>query len=188
MRAEDNFDPFRNLGRLWRLCLDVFTRTALAVAVLWLASCTTPTPAPSPVASGNSPMPRLHCPDSLGDVGPPSSDLEVFLDAAALPTQGELHPNDSGDGWLFAKMGLYVRPDVTVELSVDPAAQAAISYGRQDRLPTVVLQRCTDLPGRWIVYTGGYYVKTPMCLPVRVRVHGDEVQVRVPVGAGCIMS
>ena len=130
-------------------------------------------------------MPRLVCPDSQGDAGPPSPDLEVFLDAAALPTRRVLQPNDAGDGWLFAKVGLYVRPDLTVELSVDDETAAGISYGRGERSPRVVLPRCTAMPGRWIVYTGGYYVRRPMCLPITLRVQGAEAPARVAVGTGC---
>jgi hypothetical protein len=160
--------------------LDVTVRHLLAAAGLLLASCTAPAPAPAP-----SPDPRYSCPGSLGEQGPPSPDLETFLNAVALPTRRELQPNDHGDGWLFAKVGLYVRPDRTVELSVEPATDAGVEYGPGDRAQQAVLRRCTEIPDRWVVYTGGYYVREPMCLTVRVRVDGAEALAHVPVGAAC---
>ena len=125
------------------------------------------------------------CRDSLGDHGPPTPDLEVFLDAAALPTRRVLQASDSGDGWLFAKVGLYVRPHLTVELAVEPPVEGAIDYGPGDRTERIVLSPCTRTPGRWLVYPGGYYVRKPACLTIRVRAGGGEAVARVPVGEAC---
>ena len=174
-------DPAGNRSAAPGLWHCVITRTCLALVALALASCTAPSPTPSSTA-----LPPLVCRDSQrGDEGP-SPDLEIFLDVAALPTGRALQVNDSGDGWLFAKVGLYVRPDVTVELSVEPGAEAAMTYGPEhDRARRIVLPQCTMLPGRWIVYIGGYYVRKPTCLPVRLRARANEAVVRVPVGATC---
>jgi hypothetical protein len=158
----------------------MIVRSFLTVAALLLASCTEPAPAPTP-----SPLPRLTCPASQnGDEGPPP-DLEVLLDAVALPTQRLLQTSDHGNGWHFAKVGLYVRPHLTVELSVEPGMDAGVEYGRVDRSERVVLAQCTQLSGRWIVYTGGYYVRNPTCLPIRLRANGSETTARISLGVAC---
>ena len=159
---------------------DMITRSWLIAVALLLGSCTAPAPSPSP-----SPLPRLTCPASQnGDAGP-SPDLEILLDAAALPTKRVLETDDHQDGWLFSKVGLYVRPNLTVELSVESTMDAGIEYGGSDRSRRIVLTQCTQLPGRWIVYTGGYYVRKPTCLPIRLRVNGIEAVARIAVGAPC---
>lgn len=158
----------------------MIVRCCLIVVALLLASCTEPTPVPTP-----TPLQRLTCPASQnGDDGPPP-DLEILLDAVAIPTQRVLQTNDQGDGWHFSKVGLYVRPHLTVELSVEPGMDAGVEYGSGDRSERVVLAQCTQLVGRWIVYTGGYYVRKPTCLPIRLRANGSEVVARIPVGVAC---
>jgi hypothetical protein len=159
------------------------SRPWIAVVALLLASCQEPSASPAP--SSPAPPAALDCRDSQnGDAGP-SQGLEILLDAAALPTQRVLQANEHNDGWLFAKVGLYVRPHLTVELSVGPGTDAGVTYGPGERAESVVLPQCTVLPGRWIVYTGGYYVRKPMCLPIRLRASGNEAQTRIAVGAPC---
>jgi hypothetical protein len=158
----------------------MIARSCLAVLSLLLASCTTAQPEPL-----RSLAPPLSCRDSQNGDDGPSPDLEVVLDAAALPTTRALQVNDAGDGWLFAKVGLFVRPHLTVELSIEPDVDAAVEYGPGERSRRVVLPQCTVLPDRWIVYTGGYYVRKPACVPVRLRAKASEALVRIPVGAAC---
>jgi len=51
----------------------------------------------------------------------------------------------------------------------------------------IVLAQCSRLPGRWIVYTNGYYARKPMCLPVRLRA-GESEAIAGPVGVACDLS
>jgi hypothetical protein len=183
-------------------------RSVLVAAALLLASGCTPggPPAPTstpgttgvgvgtPSATASGP-PAIPCQDSIDHVDVPPDDLEVVLDAVALPTRHPLQANETNDppGWLFAKYGLVVRWDATVQLLVDDPARghARIGWGSPGRTGQALRYGGCGFPGcdrdcGWLVYAGGYTVDAPACVPVLVRSGGREARVRVGVGTRCV--
>ncbi|MBV1851196.1 hypothetical protein [Catellatospora tritici] len=175
------------------------TRATIAVITcLAVAACTTvPTPDPQPSETATTPstapdggVPEVDCAHAI-DVAPPRPELEVVLDAVALPTRQVLQAADSGEpGKLFAKQGLQVRPGVTVELAVvdDPSGHSRIGWGSPG--PETTRLRVPACPGYsgvdgWPAYAGGYLVDRPQCLHLRIRVAAREQTVGIPVGAPC---
>jgi len=179
-----------------------------APALLWLlllAGCTSPSVgttagARSSPASPTEPVPAsasLACEHSI-DGGAPPPGFQVILGVVALPTSAagpalQAGPGGNGPGFpaLFAKTGLVVRAGAQVELETpeQPGNRTALGWGSwtQDA-PTrrFVVPGCPDDRGTgWLVYAGGYYANRPLCLPLTVRVGGQEQQVRIGVGAAC---
>jgi hypothetical protein len=159
-----------------------------------------PTPS-SPVASPRVPVEAaasgtVPCSDVIGAVPAPDPDLTVIGDAVALPAaNGRSGPlqvsadHDAGTGAkLFAKNGLVVRRGAKVQLRVlAPAAgRAWIGWGSPGVVGRqAVVDGCAG-SGAWIAFAGGYWVRSPMCVPVGVRVAGGaEHRVDIPVGAPC---
>lgn len=183
---------------------------ALLAAALLLAGCTgsggdrtvagpttpetTPQRAPaSTLGSGVADTTTLTCANSIdGDAAP--GDYTVVLGAVALPASPghpALQAAGSGESGpvprLFAKTGLVVRAGVASEIdvpdSVDPHVGIGWTNGPVPPSRRFVVPVCPDARGTgWLAYPGGYWVDTPLCLPLDVRV-GDQVQ-RVEVGVG----
>jgi hypothetical protein len=97
--------------------------------------------------------------------------------------------------WL--KAGLLVRrhgtplgaapgPTKPVEISVAPKWQdrAAIGWGNAGVSPTVRIPGCRSTTP-WVAFTGGYYVRSPACVPLIVRMGGRTQRIRVAVGRPC---
>ena len=117
----------------------------------------------------------------------PPSTLEVVLGVVALPTRNVLQANDGGQaGEFFAKHGLVVKADAEVELAVGEGVTGArLEWGGVATTgPTTRHVACAGKTG-WLAYAGGYYVATPMCLPVVARSAGKEQTVRIAVGIAC---
>jgi hypothetical protein len=164
------------------------------------ATPATATPMPSP-ASPREPATiaaagTTSCGDVIGTVPAPGPDLTVIQDAVAVPAAtGTSEPlqvstdHDSGTGArLFAKNGLVVRRGAEVRLRIlAPAVgRAWIGWG-SPAVPgsEAVVDGC-DGSGPWLAFAGGYWVRSPMCVPVGVRVGGGvEHRVDIAVAAPC---
>ena len=162
-----------------------------------------PTPS-SPVASRRVPAEAaaggtVSCADVIGTVSAPDPDLTVIGDAVAVPAAtGRSGPlqvsadHDDGTGAkLCAKSGLVVRRGAEVRLRVlAPAAgRAWIGWGSPGVVGRHALVDGCDGSGAWIAFAGGYWVRSPMCVPVGIRVAGGvEQRVNIPVGAPCPAS
>lgn len=161
-----------------------------------------PIPTPSVLTSPSSAVATIpaagtvSCGDVIGSVPAPELGLTVVDDAVAVPAAGRMpgplqvsadRGTEVGTA-LFAKAGLEVRQGTRVRLRVlEPAAgRAWIGWGSPAAPgPTVIVDGCrgTDT---WIAFAGGYWVRTPMCVPIGVRVaDGAEHRLRVAVGAAC---
>ena len=132
-------------------------------------------------------------------VAPDASEVVVF-DRVAVPRGGGgLAPNagrpDRLKYWL--KAGLLVRRHGTplgpapramkpVEIAVprEWRDRAAIGWGDSGVASTVRLGGCRSTTP-WIVFTGGYYVSSPACVPLIVRVGDRSRRIRVAVGRPC---
>jgi hypothetical protein len=176
--------------------------SVVALCGLFVAGCPGPArPAADPAPSMSSPAPvappamsaspperpvSVRCADSIGG-GEMLDQLDVVLDTVALPTRSTLSAYPSSEpGWLFAKMPLFARSEVSVELRVAPAAvgRARIGWGPRGMGTQVRVLGCAPAPG-WIAYSGGYQVTSPLCVPLIVRSGGRESLVSVGVGVRC---
>lgn len=156
--------------------------------------------AASPHATGASPrvgLTQLRCADAIG-ADAPEQQSSVVLGVVGLPTSPRywaLQAYDSGsadpNAKLFAKTGLTVKVGASFTITIPPdyADRARIGWGNPAE-PTTSLSvnACADTyrPGAtWLDYAGGYYVKSPMCLPVLVEGGGRKQRVTVGVGTPC---
>ena len=144
--------------------------------------------APStPTVSGSVPCDQaIDAPVEL----PP--DFVVVLDSVALPVGRTLQVNPAGSESelpLFAKHGLVVRADATVELRVpsDWETRVQVGWGSPAAPGRVVTVSACPARGQapWLVYAGGYWVDSPACFPLIVRAQGRATQVRIGVGEDC---
>jgi hypothetical protein len=152
--------------------------------------------AASPRRSADIAAGTVSCADVIGAVPAPDPDLTVIGDAVAVPAAtGSSRPlqvsadHDARTGAkLFAKTGLVVRRGAEVRLRVlAPAVgRAWIGWGSSG-VPgrQAVVDGC-DGSGAWIAFAGGYWVRSPMCVPLGIRVAGGaEHRVDIPVGTPC---
>jgi hypothetical protein len=87
----------------------------------------------------------------------------------------------------WSKIGLYVRAGRTsVYLSVPPAwrSRVAITWGTQP-VPELRVAGCPSPPKRWNGYAGGFYVRSPACVPLTVRVGDRRAMRRFGLGRSC---
>jgi hypothetical protein len=120
----------------------------------------------------------------------------VVLDGVALPASATMPAAlqatrvttpETGDAY-FAKWGLQVRRDTHVELSVPPRANGEfwIGWGNAaEPSDRVVVDRCAG-SRPWVVFAGGYWVRTPGCVELEISVDGSRRQtVSIGIGAPC---
>ena len=173
---------------------------ALGLIVIAMAGCDSeaPPPAPSPAVTASAASGTVPCSDVIGTVPTPDPGLTVIDDAVALPAaagmpaplQVSADRTETGSV-LFAKTGLLVRRRAQVRLRVLPpaAGRAWIGWGSPaEPGPQALVDGC-DSADAWMAFAGGYWVRTPMCVPVGVRVgRGVEHQVDIGVGKPCPSS
>jgi hypothetical protein len=120
----------------------------------------------------------------------------LILGVVGLPaTHGSdaLQAGDSGLGdpaeKLFAKTGLTVKAgsSFTIAVRADHADRARIGWGNPGRPTTRLTVSCpvTSSGGTWLNFAGGYWVSSPMCLPLIVQTAGRRQQVMVGIGTPC---
>ncbi|MFC0861524.1 hypothetical protein ACFHYQ_04350 [Sphaerimonospora cavernae] len=138
----------------------------------------------------------MRCGDAIGEYHSPDDNLQVIVDAVALPTSkssaqalqvGEDSTPDGGTGF-FAKQGLLVRRGRHVELIVPERLTGRfwMVWGRPGSPGArIVVNRC-EARDEWIAFPGGYIVRETGCLPVQVRVDGGAAhEVLIGVGEPC---
>jgi hypothetical protein len=132
-------------------------------------------------------------------VAPGASEVLVF-DRVAVPRGGgTLAPNAGRPDRLkyWMKTGLLVRRHGTplgpapgaikpVEITVprEWRDRAAIGWGDSGVASTVRIGGCRSTT-RWLVFTGGYFVSSPACVPLIVRIGDRSRRIRVAVGRPC---
>jgi hypothetical protein len=112
---------------------------------------------------------------------------ETLLAGSVFIATNGLVPEPSGrvSPRLFAKAGLWVRSERAARLTVIAPAAALIGWGPSaEPARQVLVPRCSRHEP-WLVWPGGFWVASPMCVTVRLEVEDDAVDVRVPVGARC---
>jgi hypothetical protein len=142
-------------------------------------------PLPSPSSGG---IPLVNCDHYLQGGAQLAEGMEVILDSVALPTKVVLQANETDEpGRLFAKWGLLVRPNTTVDLIVadDDVGRATIAWGSPGPADATHL-RVADCQGDgWLAFAGGYTVDQPRCLTLVVKAGGRQQTVRIAVGTPC---
>jgi hypothetical protein len=136
------------------------------------------------------------CDQVIDETDTPAEPMTVVLGAVALPASTAMphalqatrvRTAETGVAY-FAKWGLQVRRDTHVELSVPPRAAGRLWIGwgnAAEPSDRVVVDRCPG-PQRWVVFVGGYWVRTPGCFELLVSVNGSRQQtVRIGIGAPC---
>ncbi|SEN36013.1 hypothetical protein SAMN05660976_07381 [Nonomuraea pusilla] len=134
----------------------------------------------------------VRCDTAIGAEASPPPGFAVVGGVVALPTRRTLQVSRTelpggGTGW-FAKQGLLVRRDRLAELTVpeDLRDRFWLTWGGMEHPAARVTAGPCGGAARWVAFAGGYVVRAPACLPVRVRGRGGEHhEVRVPVGAPC---
>jgi hypothetical protein len=154
-------------------------------------------PPPSMAAGGSHPAgPVARCADAVDRVAEPGDGYRVVADVVAVPGSDRvLEPVEqaSGDGptRLFAKWGLLVRTDTTVDVSLLPGwdGRARLHWGDTDFEPatSVRVVSCGEEPGadRWTVFAGGTWVIEPDCVPLRITTATGETTAEVSIGTPC---
>ncbi|MBE1487768.1 hypothetical protein [Plantactinospora soyae] len=181
----------------------------VAIGLLAATGCTGPEPAgpasgtPTGVAGPTStaipgrtptgPVPAgaslVSCAHVIDHLDAPPADRVVVAEVVAVPVGLlEVHPaGKAGPARFFAKTGMVVRADSTVDLSVPAgsAGRTVIGWGspaepaRQVRLPG-----CPDRTG-WVAFAGGFWLDEPACVPLTVRSNGRDERVRMAIGVDC---
>jgi hypothetical protein len=99
--------------------------------------------------------------------------------AAAVGGEGPLR--------LWAKVGLYVRAGsrpVTLALPDAWRRRAGVTWGT-GIVPALHIAGCPLPSGVWNGYAGGFYVRAPACVPLRVRVGRRSAVLRFGIGRPC---
>ncbi|MER7498949.1 hypothetical protein AB0L05_41300 [Nonomuraea pusilla] len=134
----------------------------------------------------------VGCDTAIGAEASPPPGFAVVGGVVALPVRRTLQVSRvelpvGGTGW-FAKQGLLVRRDRLAELTVPEELRDRfwLTWGGMAHPAARVTAGPCGGAARWVAFAGGYVVRAPACLAVRVRGRGGEQhEVRVPVGAPC---
>jgi hypothetical protein len=131
---------------------------------------------------------ELECATTIDSVDEPPEGYRTVLDVAALDgTELEVNEVGSGDDRYYAKTGLLVRAGQSFVLEVPEAQRGAMSIdwgSLEERTWERSVPAC-DSDASWLVFAGGYRVREPGCLPLRVRQGEREEEVEIGVGAPC---
>lgn len=158
----------------------------IAVALILL-----PTATAALAAHAASPPPTVSCDSAAMFMEPPKvpADYRVLFARVAVPPRYLPQVvSVSGDWPYWRKAGLLVRAGAKgVSVSVPPAwrDRVAIEWGDSGTVPAFRIAPCTRPPNRWNVYTGGFYLRSPACVPLVVRVGARSTTVRFGLGTRC---
>jgi hypothetical protein len=119
----------------------------------------------------------------------PSSGERVLFGRVAVPPRYLPQVVSVSEEWpQWRKAGLLVRAGAKgVSISVPPKwrARVAIEWGDSGVVPALRIAACTRAPYSWNVYTGGFHLRAPACVPLVVRVGKRSTTVRFGIGVRC---
>ena len=171
-------------------------RRTVIVLAMCVAACSSSSLSARP-SSGLSGLPRTQIPSlpCAGEQASPPEGFTVYFDAVALPAAPKyasaLQTSSSGPGpstRLWAKIGLWYRPDVAFEIVVpdQPAGRLAVGWGAPALPgPGALHDACPNAQHDWVALPGGYWASQTMCATVVVRSGNEEQQAKIGVGAPC---
>jgi len=118
----------------------------------------------------------------------PTSGERIVLGRVAVPQRELLQVAHVGGRLPYwRKAGLLVRAHTrAVTISVPPVwrERVAVMWGDSGLVPALRIAPCAT--HGWNVYTGGFYLRRPACVPLTVRVGNREATVRFGVGRRCV--
>ena len=173
----------------------------MIVLVLIASSCTAD---PSSGAAGTNPQTSAVGSDAVvpvsTDLAPATLDCVSVIDVLDTPPAAyffaldvvgfdgsPLHAVENEEtGWFGAKTGLLVRSGSSFTLSV-PAEmrdRMQIGWGGSGGTWDLAIPGC-ERPEQWLVFSGGFSVTAPECVPLTVQTGTSEQQVMIGVGAAC---
>ncbi len=140
----------------------------------------------------------LPCREAIGNEAPERG-MTVALGVVGLParprTRRALQTAFTGShdpaARLFAKWGLVIRAGTDFQLVVPRQlrGRASIGWGNADEGhvgDTIVVHGCRGRQrGEWLDFAGGYWVRSPICLPLTVAADGRRRQLSIGIGKGC---
>jgi hypothetical protein len=188
----------------------VLALVAATAALLAIAGCTSASPSPSPssppLVSEIAPVDAaltqtFDCADPIGtgatlaDVAQDPIATDVMAITGGAPGS-ELDPiqlsdNTDSNGFSYAKIGIAIKTGAKFSIVVPPAWQDRMRIGWSNKGPvlatTLQVPGCTSaIPGtEWVVYPGGFRVKTAACVPLTIETDTGIRNIQVPVGKRC---
>lgn len=180
----------------------VLAMLAVGPVTLLIASCTAANPATTPSAE---PSPALttafDCTDpiqassTLAELAsdPIAVDVMAILGGAPGSPTDPIQLNDSAgnDGFRFAKIGIAIKTGETFTITVPQPWQnrVRIGWGNHGEVAATTLRvsGCSSIvPGAtWVVYPGGFRLKTAACVPLIVHTSTQRRTINVPIGKEC---
>jgi hypothetical protein len=116
----------------------------------------------------------------------PGSGERVLFGRVAVPGRSLPQLAAANPPWRYwRKAGLLVKAgtgEVTISVPKSWRDRVAISWGDSGVVPAVRIVSCSRPPNRWNVYTGGFYLRDPACVPLVVRLGTRSATVRFGVG------
>ena len=116
----------------------------------------------------------------------------VVLGAASVPPLGLWGNGPVATGerpWRYwQKAGLLVHmgsPPVTVSVPAAWRDRLAITWGGSGVVPALRIGHCPMAAGAWSAYAGGFYVRSPGCVPLDVRIGTRATTAWFAVGRSC---
>jgi hypothetical protein len=98
---------------------------------------------------------------------------------------------DDHGRWLWAKSGLVMRGNTSIEISAPLDSPLRFDWGEEPNLvPRHSLRvECPQKTPQWMALIGGYFANSKGCFPLDIRVGGrPTVQVHVQMGATCLQG
>ena len=98
---------------------------------------------------------------------------------------------DDHGRWLWAKSGLVMRGNTSIEISAPLDSPLRFDWGEE---PNLVPRRslrfeCPQETPQWMALIGGYFANSKGCFPLDIRVGGrPAVRVHVQMGAACLQG
>lgn len=138
----------------------------------------------APIATGASAT-------GLAGVSDPIQISNVLALSTPVGTVLEVPENANANGWRFSKVGAVLKSGLSFTINVPIAYRENVKIGWSntgaDPANTLVVHACKSTTDKaaWLVYPGGFYVKTPVCLPLEVITQGKTDQLKIPLGVSC---
>jgi len=145
----------------------------------------------------------LDCSNPIDIVDGPPEGWSAVLDVIAVPDDLVLQRGrlDGEIGRSFSKIGLMIRADQALTLSIAEASQPNALMGwNASANPTATIEidgcagSCTTdwqpgcplgESGEWLVYPGGVWTLDPACIEVEIAARGETAIVELAIGAQC---
>jgi hypothetical protein len=133
-------------------------------------------------------VPAVSCDSAIMLTEPATPTVErILFDRVAVPPRDLLQVARTAGPWPYwRKAGLLVRagsPRVTISVPSAWRTRVAITWGDSGIVSALRFAPCST--HRWNAYAGGFYVRRPACVPLRVRVGSRAREIRFGVGRRC---